>query len=234
MAKLTKRMRITKDKVNTTKQYNIIEAINILKNFATVKFVESVDVAINLGIDARKSDQNIRGATVLPHGTGRLVRIAVFTQGINAEAAKLAGADLIGMEDLADNIKKGYINFDRVIASPDAMHIVSQLGSILGPRGLMPNLKIGTITHNITAAIKNAQAGQICYRNDKYGIIHSTIGKINFNCNQLKENLETLLVILKKSKPTTSKGIFIKKISISTTMGVGLSIEQDSLTLLAN
>lgn len=229
MSKLNKRMRNIREKVNTTQQYDINKAISLLKELTTTKFVESLDVAINLGIDARKSDQNVRGATVLPNGTGRLVRVAVFTHGINAEAAKVAGAELVGMEDLSDKIKSGEMAFDVVIASPDAMHVVTQLGQILGPRGLMPNPKIGTVTTNITEAIQKTKSGQIRYRNDKNGIIHSTIGKINFDSQKLKENLEALLIALKKSKPATSKGIFIKKISLSTTMGAGLTIDQSSL-----
>ncbi|UVK78595.1 MAG: 50S ribosomal subunit protein L1 [Sodalis sp. Ffu] len=229
MAKLTKRMRLIRDKFDSTKQYDIIEAINLLKELATAKFVESIDVAVNLSIDARKSDQNVRGATVLPHGTGRRVCVAVFSQGINAEIAKAAGADLVGMDDLANQIKKGEFNFDVVIASPDAMRIVGQLGQILGPRGLMPNPKIGTVTPNIAIAVKNAKAGQILYRNDKNGIVHTTIGKINFESNQLKENLETLLIALKKNKPTQTKGLYIKKVSLSTTMGASIVINQNNL-----
>ncbi len=198
MAKLSKRMRVIREKVDGTKEYSINEAIALLKELATAKFVESVDVAVNLGIDARKSDQNVRGATVLPHGTGRDVRVAVFTQGANAEAAKAAGADLVGMDDLADLVKKGEMNFDVVIASPDAMRVVGQLGQILGPRGLMPNPKVGTVTPNVAEAVKNAKAGQVRYRNDKNGIIHTTLGKVSFNEVQLKENLEALLVALKK------------------------------------
>ncbi|WP_225639355.1 50S ribosomal protein L1 [Candidatus Profftia sp. (ex Adelges kitamiensis)] len=231
MAKMTKRMRMIHNKIDTTKKYDIETAIYLLKDLATVKFIESVDVAINLGIDARKSDQNIRGATVLPHGTGRLVRIAVFAQGNNAELAKSEGVKLVGMEDLADQIKKGEKNFDVVIASPDSMHIVGQLGQLLGPRGLMPNPKIGTVTDNINQAIKNAKSGQVCYRNDKNGIIHSNIGRIDFDFNQLKENLEVLLIALKKAKPSTAKGVFFKKISLSTTMGAGLLIEHNSLII---
>jgi large subunit ribosomal protein L1 len=229
MAKITKRMRVIRDKVDATKSYDINEAVALLKELATAKFVESVDVAINLGIDARKSDQNVRGATVLPHGTGRDIRVAVFTQGANAEAAKEAGADLIGMEDLADQVKKGIMDFDVVIASPDAMRVVGQLGTILGPRGLMPNPKVGTVTPNVAQAVKNAKAGQVRYRNDKNGIIHTTIGKVDFDAAQLKENLESLLVALKKSKPSSAKGIFIKKVNISTTMGAGVSLDQSTL-----
>ena len=229
MAKLSKRMRVIREKVDGTKEYSINEAIALLKELATAKFVESVDVAVNLGIDARKSDQNVRGATVLPHGTGRDVRVAVFTQGANAEAAKAAGADLVGMDDLADLVKKGEMNFDVVIASPDAMRVVGQLGQILGPRGLMPNPKVGTVTPNVAEAVKNAKAGQVRYRNDKNGIIHTTLGKVSFNEVQLKENLEALLGALKKAKPSSAKGVFIKKVSISTTMGAGVAVDQASL-----
>lgn len=229
MAKLSKRMRVIREKVDGTKEYSINEAIALLKELATAKFVESVDVAVNLGIDARKSDQNVRGATVLPHGTGREVRVAVFTQGANAEAAKVAGAELVGMDDLADLVKKGEMNFDVVIASPDAMRVVGQLGQILGPRGLMPNPKVGTVTPNVAEAVKNAKAGQVRYRNDKNGIIHTTLGKVSFNEVQLKENLEALLVALKKAKPSSAKGVFIKKVSISTTMGAGVAVDQASL-----
>ena len=229
MAKLTKRMRVIREKVDATKEYGITEAVALLKELATAKFVESVDVAVNLGIDARKSDQNVRGATVLPNGTGRTVRVAVFTQGANAEAATAAGADLVGMEDLAEQVKRGELNFDVVIASPDAMRVVGQLGQILGPRGLMPNPKVGTVTPNVAEAVKNAKAGQVRYRNDKNGIIHSTIGKVDFTEAQLKENLEALLVALKKAKPSTSKGQFIKKVSLSTTMGAGMAVDQASL-----
>ena len=230
MAKLTKRMRNIREKVEVTKDYEINEAVALLKELATAKFNESVDVAINLGIDARKSDQNVRGATVLPHGTGRNVRVAVFTQGANAEAAKEAGADLVGMEDLAELVKKGEMNFDVVVASPDAMRVVGQLGTILGPRGLMPNPKVGTVTPNVAEAVKNAKAGQVRYRNDKNGIIHTTIGKVNFDAAQLQENLESLLVALKRAKPSSAKGTFIKKVSISTTMGAGVALDQNTLT----
>ncbi|MEC6825094.1 50S ribosomal protein L1 [Photobacterium sp. NCIMB 13483] len=229
MAKLTKRMRVIRDKVDATREYDITEAVALLKELATAKFVESVDVAVNLGIDARKSDQNVRGATVLPNGTGRDIRVAVFTQGANAEAAKEAGAELVGMEDLAALVKKGEMNFDVVIASPDAMRVVGQLGTILGPRGLMPNPKVGTVTPNVAEAVKNAKAGQVRYRNDKNGIIHTTIGKVNFDAAQLQENLESLLVALKRAKPSSAKGTFIKKVSISTTMGAGVALDQNSL-----
>jgi large subunit ribosomal protein L1 len=234
MAKLTKRMRTIREKVEVTKEYDINEAVALLKELATAKFVESVDVAVNLGIDARKSDQNVRGATVLPHGTGREIRVAVFTQGANAEAAKEAGADIVGMEDLAEQVKKGEMNFDVVVASPDAMRVVGQLGTILGPRGLMPNPKVGTVTPNVAEAVKNAKAGQVRYRNDKNGIIHTTIGKASFEANQIQENLEALLVALKKAKPSSAKGTFLKKVSISTTMGAGVAVDQASLNTQAN
>ncbi|AXY00021.1 MULTISPECIES: 50S ribosomal protein L1 [Vibrio] len=233
MAKLTKRMRVIREKVDVTKEYEINEAVALLQELATAKFVESVDVAVNLGIDARKSDQNVRGATVLPHGTGRDIRVAVFTQGANAEAAKEAGADIVGMEDLAELVKKGEMNFDVVVASPDAMRVVGQLGTILGPRGLMPNPKVGTVTPNVAEAVKNAKAGQVRYRNDKNGIIHTTIGKATFSAEQIKENLEALLVALKKAKPSSAKGTFLKKVSISTTMGAGVAVDQASLNTQA-
>ena len=229
MAKLTKRMRVIRDKVDATKQYDILEAVALLKELATAKFVESVDVAVNLGIDARKSDQNVRGATVLPHGTGRSVRVAVFAQGPNAEAAKAAGAELVGMEDLADLIKKGEMNFDVVIASPDAMRVVGQLGQILGPRGLMPNPKVGTVTPDVATAVKNAKAGQVRYRTDKNGIIHTSVGKVGFDAVKLKENVEALIADLKRIKPASSKGIYVKRVTLSTTMGPGLVIDQGSL-----
>ena len=230
MAKLSKRMKVVRAKVNPTKDYEINEAITLLKELATAKFLESVDASVNLGVDPRKSDQNVRGATVLPHGTGRTVRVAVFTQGANAEAAKAAGADLVGMDDLAEQVKKGEMNFDVVIASPDAMRVVGQLGQVLGPRGLMPNPKTGTVTPNVAEAVKNAKSGQVRYRNDRNGIIHTTIGKADFTEQQLKENLEALLVALKRAQPATAKGIFIKKVSLSTTMGAGVAIDQASLT----
>lgn len=230
MAKLSKRLRLIRDKVDPLKRYDIKEGLTLLKSVALAKFVESVDVAVNLGIDARKSDQNVRGAVLLPNGTGRTVRVAVFTQGANAEAAKLAGADLVGMEELAEQIKQGKLDFDVVIASPDAMRIVGQLGQILGPRGLMPNPKVGTVTPNIGEAVQQAKAGQVRYRNDKSGIIHSTIGKADFTVEQLQENLEVLLAALKKIKPTTSKGVYLKKVTISTTMGAGITIDQTTLS----
>ena len=225
MAKISKRMRAIREKVEATKAYEINEAVELLKELASAKFKESIDVSVNLGIDSRKSDQNVRGATVLPHGTGREVRVAVFTQGANAEAATAAGADIVGMDDLAAQVKAGELNFDVVIASPDAMRVVGQLGQILGPRGLMPNPKVGTVTPDVATAVKNAKSGQVRYRNDKAGIIHTTIGKVDFEAAQIKENLEALLKALSKAKPASAKGQFIKKISLSTTMGAGVSID---------
>ena len=229
MAKLSKRMKIIREKVDPTRTYSVEEALQLLKELSSVKFTESVDVAVNLGVDPRKSDQVVRGSTVLPHGTGKSVRVAVFAQGANAEAAKEAGADIVGMEDLAEEIKKGNLDFDVVIASPDAMRIVGQLGPILGPRGLMPNPKVGTVTADVATAVKNAKAGQVRYRTDKAGIIHCTIGKVNFDVQALKENLEALLADLKKAKPAASKGTYMKKIALSTTMGPGLTIDQSGL-----
>ena len=230
MAKLSKRARIIREKTDATKEYEINEAVALLKELATAKFAESIDVAVNLGIDAKKSDQNVRGATVLPNGTGKDVRVAVFTQGANAEAAKEAGADIVGMEDLAEQVKKGEMNFDVVVASPDAMRVVGMLGQILGPRGLMPNPKTGTVTPDVATAVKNAKAGQVRYRNDKNGIIHASIGKIAFESNQIEENLAALIEAVKKAKPSSAKGVYIKKISLSTTMGAGITIDQASLT----
>jgi large subunit ribosomal protein L1 len=231
MAKLSKRMRAVREKVDATKFYSIEEAVQTLKDLPAAKFLESVDVSVNLGIDPRKSDQNVRGAVVLPNGTGRTVRVAVFAQGANAEAAKEAGADLVGMDDLAEQVKKGEMNFDVVVASPDAMRVVGQLGQILGPRGLMPNPKTGTVTPNVAEAVKNAKAGQVRYRNDKNGIIHTTIGKLDFDVASLKQNLETLVLALKKAKPSVSKGQYVKAVSVSTTMGPGLKVDQASLSL---
>lgn len=229
MTKLSKRARLIREKVDVLKEYDIAEAISLLKELATANFRESVDVAVNLGIDARKSDQNVRGATVLPNGTGRDVRVAVFTQGVNADKAKEAGADIVGMDDLAELVKKGEMNFDVVVASPDAMRVVGQLGQILGPRGLMPNPKTGTVTPDVATAVKNAKAGQVRYRNDKNGIIHASIGKIAFDANQIQENLAALLEALNKAKPSSAKGTFIKKVSLSTTMGAGVSVDQATL-----
>jgi large subunit ribosomal protein L1 len=233
MAKLTKRKKIAQEKIEANKDYEINEAVALLKELATAKFAESIDVAVNLGIDARKSDQNVRGATVLPNGTGKDVRVAVFTQGANVEAAKAAGADIVGMEDLADLVKKGEMNFDVVVASPDAMRVVGQLGQILGPRGLMPNPKTGTVTPDVATAVKNAKSGQVQYRNDKNGIIHASIGKIAFEASHIEENLNALLEALKKAKPSSAKGVFIKKVSLSTTMGAGLSVDQSSIAAKA-
>ena len=229
MAKLSKRMKNIRASVDVTKEYDINEAVALLQKLATVKFTESIDVSVNLGVDSRRSDQNVRGATVLPHGTGRNVRVAVFTQGANAEKAKEAGADIVGMDDLAAQVKAGVMDFDVVIASPDAMRVVGQLGQILGPRGLMPNPKVGTVTPDVATAVKNAKAGQVRYRNDKNGIIHSTIGKVSFTDVQIKENLEALLVALKKGKPSGAKGQYLKRINLSTTMGAGVKIDQATL-----
>jgi large subunit ribosomal protein L1 len=233
MAKLTKRARLIREKVDATREYGIEEAVELLKELATAKFKESVDVAVNLGIDPRKSDQNVRGATVLPNGTGKDVRVAVFTQGANADAAKEAGADIVGMEDLAEQVKAGQMNFDVVVASPDAMRVVGQLGQILGPRGLMPNPKVGTVTPDVATAVRNAKAGQVRYRNDKNGIIHASIGKVDFDATAIKGNLEALLVAIRKAKPTSAKGTYMKKVSLSTTMGAGVAIDVSSLTLEA-
>lgn len=229
MAKLTKRERMIREKVQAGKQYAITDAVALLKDVSKVKFEESIEVAINLGVDARKSDQQVRGATTLPHGTGKSVRVAVFTQGANAEAAKAAGADHIGMDDLAEKIKGGFMDFDVVIASPDAMRVVGALGQVLGPRGLMPNPKTGTVTPDVANAVKNAKAGQVRFRTDKNGIIHGAIGRLSFEEKALKENLEALLTDLKKAKPSTSKGIYLKKITLSSTMGPGLVIDPASL-----
>jgi len=231
MATISKRMRAIKEKLTPGKQYAVDEAISLIKGFSKLKFRESVDVAVNLGIDAKKSDQVVRGSTVLPHGTGKTVRVAVFTQGNNAEAAKKAGADIVGFEDLAEKVKAGQLDFDVVIASPDAMRIVGQLGQILGPRGLMPNPKVGTVTPDVAGAVKNAKSGQVRYRADKAGIVHCTIGKSDFEANALKENLHALLADLNKVKPATSKGIYLKKVTVSSTMGPGIVIDQNSLVL---
>lgn len=231
MAKLSKRARAINEKIELGKQYPATEAFNLLKELSTVKFVETVDVAVNLGVDPRKSDQVVRGSTVLPNGTGQTVRVAVFAQGANADAAKEAGADIVGFEDLADEIKGGMMDFDVVIATPDAMRVVGKLGQILGPRGLMPNPKVGTVTPNVTEAVNNAKAGQVRYRTDKAGIIHCPIGKVDFEPAALQQNLESLLTDLKKMKPSAAKGIYLKKITVSTTMGPGLALEQASLAV---
>jgi large subunit ribosomal protein L1 len=229
MAKLTKKGKIVKAKVERSKQYTVAEAVQILKELASKKFAEAIDVSVNLGVDPRKSDQNVRGATVLPNGTGKTVRVAVFTQGPNADAARAAGADIVGMDDLGDLVKKGEMNFDVVIASPDAMRVVGQLGQILGPRGLMPNPKVGTVTADVATAVKNAKSGQVRYRTDKAGIIHCTLGKVSFEAADIQGNLEALLSDLRKAKPTASKGVYIKKITLSSTMGPGLWLDQSSL-----
>ncbi|MFZ2404604.1 MAG: 50S ribosomal protein L1 [Methylobacter sp.] len=231
MAKLSKKAKIIKGKVDKTKQYSIAEAVQLLKELGTAKFNEAIDVSVNLGVDPRKSDQNVRGATVLPHGTGKTVRVAVFTQGPNADAAREAGADIVGMDDLGELVKKGEMNFDVVIASPDAMRVVGQLGQILGPRGLMPNPKVGTVTADVATAVKNAKSGQVRYRTDKSGIIHCTLGKVTFDAAAIQGNLEALLSDLRKIKPTAAKGIYIKKVTLSSTMGPGLWLDQSSISI---
>jgi large subunit ribosomal protein L1 len=229
MAKLSKRVRAYKEKLEPGKAYAIEEAVSLLKEFSTVKFNESVEVAVNLGIDAKKSDQGVRGATTLPHGTGSVVRVAVFTQGEAAEKAKAAGADFVGMEELAAEIKGGMMDFDVVIASPDAMRVVGQLGQVLGPRGLMPNPKTGTVTPDVETAVNNAKAGQVRYRTDKNGIVHGGIGKISFELDAIKGNLVALLADLQKGKPSAAKGVYMKKVTLSTTMGPGVVVDQSSI-----
>ncbi|AJO80962.1 MULTISPECIES: 50S ribosomal protein L1 [Pseudomonas] len=229
MAKLTKRQKAIAGKIEAGKAYSFVDAAALLTELSTVKFSESVDVAVNLGVDPRKSDQVVRSATVLPHGTGKTVRVAVFTQGPAAEAALAAGADRVGMDDLAAEMKGGDLNYDVVIASPDAMRVVGQLGQVLGPRGLMPNPKVGTVTPDVAAAVKNAKAGQVRYRTDKNGIIHTSVGKVGFDAVKLKENVEALIADLKRIKPASSKGIYVKRVTLSTTMGPGLVIDQSSL-----
>ena len=229
MAKLTKKAKLIAEKLEEGKSYSITEAVALIAELSTSKFKESIDVSINLGIDARKSDQAVRGATTLPHGSGKDVRVAVFAQGENAEKAKAAGADVVGFDDLAESIKGGDLNFDVVIASPDAMRVVGQLGTILGPKGLMPNPKVGTVTPDVEGAVKNAKSGQVRYRNDKNGIIHGGIGKADFDVSAVKGNLEALLVDLKKAKPASAKGSYVKKIVLSSTMGPGIQIDQSTL-----
>lgn len=231
MAKLSKRARAIREKIEAGKQYAAEEAFVLLKELSTIKFSESVDVSVNLGVDPRKSDQVVRGSTVLPNGTGKTVRVAVFAQGANADAAKAAGADVVGFEDLAADVKAGKMDFDVVIATPDAMKVVGQLGQILGPRGLMPNPKVGTVTPNVAEAVQNAKAGQVRYRTDKAGIIHCPIGKVDFTPDALKQNLEALLADLKKAKPSAAKGVYMKKITVSSTMGPGLALDQSSLNV---
>jgi large subunit ribosomal protein L1 len=231
MTKLSKKAKLIAAKVDKSQQYSISESIALLKEFSNAKFDESLDVSVVLGVDPKKSDQNVRGASVLPNGTGKTVRVAVFTQGPNADAAKEAGADIVGMDDLAEQVKKGQMDFDVVIASPDAMRVVGQLGQILGPRGLMPNPKVGTVTPDVVTAVKNAKSGQVRYRTDKGGIIHCSIGKVSFDEAAIKQNLEFLIADLKKAKPSSAKGIFLKKIALSSTMGPGFWIDQSSIEI---
>ena len=232
MAKLSKRQKLIREKVDATRAYSVDEAVALLVELGqNVKFKESVDVAVNLGVDARKSDQVVRSSTVLPHGTGKTVRVAVFTQGANAEKATAAGADIVGMDDLAAEVKKGNMDFDVVIATPDAMRVVGQLGQILGPRGLMPNPKVGTVTPDVETAVKNAKAGQVRYRTDKNGIIHAPLGNVEFSAQNIRENLESLIADLKKAKPSSAKGVYLKKITVSSTMGPGLTIDQSGLAI---
>ncbi|HIQ07604.1 MAG TPA: 50S ribosomal protein L1 [Thiotrichaceae bacterium] len=229
MAKLTKKQKQISELVDADKKYAAIDALDLIKSLPKAKFAESVDVSINLGVDPRKSDQVVRGSIVLPKGTGKTVRVAVFTQGENAEKAKAAGADVVGFEDLAETVKAGNLDFDIVIATPDAMRIVGQLGQILGPRGLMPNPKVGTVTPDVVTAVNNAKSGQVQYRTDKAGIIHCTIGKVEFESAALLENLNALIAALEKAKPTSAKGVYLKKIGLSSTMGPGLAIDIASL-----
>ena len=229
MAKISKRLAALKAKVDRNKAYPVDEALALIKSSATAKFNESVDVAVNLGVDPRKSDQVVRGSVVLPKGTGKSVRVAVFSQGAAAAAATAAGADIVGFEDLAEKVKAGFLDFDVVIASPDAMRVVGQLGQILGPRGLMPNPKVGTVTPDVATAVKNAKAGQVQYRTDKTGIVHATIGRASFEVTALKENLTALIDALNKARPATSKGIYLKKIAVSSTMGVGVRVDHGTL-----
>lgn len=231
MSKLSKRVKAYREKVDRNKVYSIEEALTLLKECSKLKFTESVDVAVKLGIDPKKSDQNVRGSTVLPNGTGKTVRVAVFTQGDNVQKALDAGADVVGMDDLHDQMKDGDLNFDVVIASPDAMRVVGKLGQVLGPRGLMPNPKVGTVAPDVAAAVKNAKAGQVRFRTDKGGIVHSTIGKADFDVDALSANLSALLVDLKKLKPASAKGQYLKKVAISTTMGPGLVVDHSALKL---
>jgi large subunit ribosomal protein L1 len=230
MAKISKRLKALTAKIDTQKLYAIDDALSLVKECATAKFDESIDVAVQLGIDAKKSDQVVRGAVVLPAGTGKSVRVAVFAQGEKAEQARAAGADIVGMEDLAEQVKAGNLNFDVVIASPDTMRVVGTLGQILGPRGLMPNPKVGTVTADVATAVKNAKAGQVQFRVDKGGIIHATIGRASFDAAALRSNLSALVEALQKAKPTTSKGVYLRKIALSSTMGVGVRVDQGSLS----
>ncbi len=229
MANLSKRAKLAVEKVSRTEAQSIDDALALVKELATSKFVETIDVSVNLGVDPKKSDQVVRGSTVLPNGTGKAVRVAVFAQGENAEKAQAAGADIVGFEDLAESIKGGTIDFDTLIATPDAMRLVGQLGKVLGPRGLMPNPKVGTVTPDVEGAVNNAKSGQVKYRTDKGGIIHCPIGKADFEVAALKENLSALLVDLNKAKPTTAKGVYLKKISVSSTMGPGVIVDQATI-----
>jgi large subunit ribosomal protein L1 len=229
MAKLSKRQRAIREKVDSAQVFSAEEVFSLLKDLSTVKFTESVDVSVNLGVDPRKSDQVVRGSTVLPHGTGKTVRVAVFAQGANAEFAKEAGADVVGMEDLAESIQGGDLDFGVVIAAPDAMGVVGRLGRILGPRGLMPNPRVGTVTPDVAAAVRNAKAGQVRYRTDRGGLIHCTLGKVTFEAAQLQQNLEALIGDLTKIKPAAAKGVYLKKVTVSTTMGPGLQVDLASL-----
>ena len=229
MAKLTKRAKAFKEKVEEGRLYAIDEAVSLLTELSTVKFEESIDISINLGVDPKKSDQVVRGATVLPNGTGKDVRVAVFAQGEKADEASAAGADIVGMDDLAEAVKGGELNFDVAIATPDSMRVVGQLGQVLGPRGLMPNPRLGTVTMDVGEAVRNAKAGQVRYRTDKNGIVHGGIGKVGFEPAAIKENIEALIADLKKAKPTSAKGTYVKKVVLSTTMGAGIPIDQASL-----
>ena len=229
MATVAKRQKPWADKLPPGKQFALDEALGLVKQFASAKFDESVDVAVNLGIDASKSDQQVRGSTVLPHGTGKTVRVAVFTSGKNADAAREAGADIVGLEDLAEKVKAGELTFDVVVASPDAMRVVGQLGQILGPRGLMPNPKVGTVTPDVATAVRNAKAGQVRFRADKAGVLHCSLGKASFAPEALKDNLRALLADLQKAKPASSKGVYLRRISVSSTMGPGVGVDQASL-----
>ncbi|MFZ9086844.1 MAG: 50S ribosomal protein L1 [Steroidobacteraceae bacterium] len=231
MASLAKRQKPWKDRLQAGKQYPIDDAITLVRELATAKFPESVDVAVNLGVDASKSDQQVRGSTVLPHGIGKTVRVAVFTQGKNADLAREAGADVVGFEDLAESVKQGKMDFDVVIATPDAMRVVGQLGQILGPRGLMPNPKVGTVTPDVAGAVRNAKSGQVRYRCDKGGIVHCTIGKAAFETDKLRENLQALLADLQKAKPSTSKGVYVQRVTLSSTMGPGVVVDRSTLGL---
>ncbi len=231
MGRLSRKRKAMAEKLDSAKAYSVEEAVSLISEFASRKFKESIDVSVNLGVDPRKSDQVVRGSTILPAGTGKDVRVAVFAQGDNAEKAKAAGADIVGMDDLAESIRGGNLEFDVVIATPDAMRVVGKLGTVLGPRGLMPNPKVGTVTPDVESAVQNAKAGQVRYRTDKNGIVHGGIGKIGFDGEAIKSNLEALLADLKKAKPSSAKGIYIKKVVLSSTMGPGLQIDQSSLAL---